>query len=191
MPRKPYSGHLAKPIPDLSWTDEELKDVLCAQLERLFDHYEIPEGPDKWMYLAYELACEDGGVPGFQFAKPLGAPPYPPDDDYTILRTLDDAKKKGESIAQAARDLADWGAAEGRLRGLPAEQIRVRYYHLKRDLNALERMLAYHQAELVRLKRIEADYEAAILRTGLKVIEGKRYRITVSDDGRVQSEKLL
>ena len=171
---KPYSGSLAKPVPDLSWTPEELKSLLGARLECLFGHYEIAEGPDMCMQLAFELACDH--VPGFQFAKPLGAHPYPPDDDITIYWALKEAKKNGRSIAQAARDLADWGAFQGRLRGLSGKSIRERYYRLRRDPKFL--------------KRIVAGLEAEIVRSGEKVIEGKDYRATVLDDGEVRVEKL-
>ena len=185
-PSKPYSGHLAKRIRPR--TQEELESLLDAQLGRLFDHHEIPDGPDMWRELALELAFEH--VLGFQLAEPLGAHPYPPDDDITIFQTLHDAKKGGKSIAQAAHDLADWGAAEGKLSGLSANSIRERYYRLLRNPNAINRMLAHDDAKRKRLERRMTDLEAVIVHSGLKIVEGKHYRATVSNDGGVRVEKL-
>ena len=136
MTRKPYTGILKEPM-DRHGPEGMLQ--LVERLVALAEHYEVdPLGPNA-LSLVVELARDH--VPGFQFkTKPsirglAGGRKPDVTKDIVILTTLFRADEAGESVAQAARDLADnhpdWGINEG--------AIRNRYQRMKFPKNSADR----------------------------------------------------
>jgi hypothetical protein len=133
---KPYTGELREPIPFLlDKSALQIGPAILKKLEALCRHYDIPNKPEKWFFLA--LALAETHVPGFRVdhQTPQWCPTAKTTEDLLLYVELYQAEEAGKSVRRAAEHLVN---RPGYFHGRNAENLRQRYSRLLKNADTPE-----------------------------------------------------